>query len=45
MPILIDAADVDAFVESVVRIACGFGGIHLEDISAIRAQRRAEHLA
>jgi malate dehydrogenase (oxaloacetate-decarboxylating) len=34
MPILIDARDVDTFVETVVRIAPGFGGIHLEDISA-----------
>jgi malate dehydrogenase (oxaloacetate-decarboxylating) len=34
MPILIDATDVDAFVETVVRIAPTFGGIHLEDISA-----------
>jgi malate dehydrogenase (oxaloacetate-decarboxylating) len=34
MPILIDTADVDAFVETVVRIAPTFGGIHLEDISA-----------
>jgi malate dehydrogenase (oxaloacetate-decarboxylating) len=34
MPILIDAHDVDAFVETVVRIAPTFGGIHLEDISA-----------
>jgi malate dehydrogenase (oxaloacetate-decarboxylating) len=34
MPILIDAADVDTFVETVVRIAPTFGGIHLEDISA-----------
>jgi malate dehydrogenase (oxaloacetate-decarboxylating) len=34
MPILIDAADVDGFVETVVRIAPTFGGIHLEDISA-----------
>jgi len=34
MPILIDATDVDSFVETVVRIAPGFGGIHLEDISA-----------
>ena len=33
-PILIDAKDVDTFVETVVRIAPGFGGIHLEDISA-----------
>jgi malate dehydrogenase (oxaloacetate-decarboxylating) len=33
-PILIDTTDVDAFVETVVRIAPGFGGIHLEDISA-----------
>jgi malate dehydrogenase (oxaloacetate-decarboxylating) len=34
MPILIDAQDVDTFVDTVVRIAPGFGGIHLEDISA-----------
>jgi len=34
MPILIDATDVDGFVETVVRIAPTFGGIHLEDISA-----------
>jgi malate dehydrogenase (oxaloacetate-decarboxylating) len=33
-PILIDTVDVDEFVETVVRIASGFGGIHLEDISA-----------
>jgi malate dehydrogenase (oxaloacetate-decarboxylating) len=34
MPILIDTRDVDEFVETVKRIAPGFGGIHLEDISA-----------
>ena len=34
MPILIDTKDVDEFVETVKRIARGFGGIHLEDISA-----------
>src|SRR3954466_8680299 len=34
MPILIDPKDVDEFIETVVRIAPGFGGIHLEDISA-----------
>jgi malate dehydrogenase (oxaloacetate-decarboxylating) len=34
MPILIDTKDVDEFVETVTRIAPGFGGIHLEDISA-----------
>jgi malate dehydrogenase (oxaloacetate-decarboxylating) len=32
MPILIDTTDIDEFVETVVRIAPGFGGIHLEDI-------------
>ena len=32
MPILIDTSDVDEFVETVVRIAPGFGAIHLEDI-------------
>lgn len=34
MPILIDTADVDGFIETVMRIAPTFGGIHLEDISA-----------
>ena len=34
MPILVDTKDVDEFVETVIRIAPGFGGIHLEDISA-----------
>ena len=34
MPILIDTKDVDEVVETVVRIAPTFGGIHLEDISA-----------
>jgi malate dehydrogenase (oxaloacetate-decarboxylating) len=33
-PILIDTKDVDEFVDTVIRIAPGFGGIHLEDISA-----------
>ncbi|HEY2320573.1 MAG TPA: malic enzyme-like NAD(P)-binding protein [Solirubrobacteraceae bacterium] len=34
VPILIDTKDVDEFVDTVTRIAPGFGGIHLEDISA-----------
>jgi malate dehydrogenase (oxaloacetate-decarboxylating) len=34
MPVLIDTADPDEFVETVVRIAPTFGGIHLEDIAA-----------
>jgi malate dehydrogenase (oxaloacetate-decarboxylating) len=34
MPILIDAPEVEEFVETVIRIAPTFGGIHLEDISA-----------
>jgi malate dehydrogenase (oxaloacetate-decarboxylating) len=34
MPILIDATDADGFVDTVLRIAPTFGGIHLEDISA-----------
>ena len=33
MPILIDTADVDTFVNTVIAIAPTFGGIHLEDIS------------
>lgn len=32
MPILIDSNDVDTFVDTVLRIAPGFGAIHLEDI-------------
>ncbi|MGI9020081.1 MAG: NAD-dependent malic enzyme [Solirubrobacterales bacterium] len=34
IPILIDASEPDEFVETVLRIAGGFGAIHLEDISA-----------
>jgi malate dehydrogenase (oxaloacetate-decarboxylating) len=34
MPVLIDATGVEEFVETVIRIAPTFGGIHLEDISA-----------
>ena len=32
MPILVDTTDPDEFVETVLRIAPGFGAIHLEDI-------------
>src|SRR5688572_15428892 len=32
MPILIDTEDKDEFVETVLRVAPGFGAIHLEDI-------------
>jgi malate dehydrogenase (oxaloacetate-decarboxylating) len=35
-PICLDTKDVDAIVETVVRIAPGFGGINLEDISSPR---------
>ncbi|MGH3441264.1 MAG: NAD-dependent malic enzyme, partial [Nitriliruptorales bacterium] len=35
-PILVDAEDPDTIVDTVVRIAGGFGGINLEDISAPR---------
>lgn len=31
-PILVDTTDVDEFIETVVRVAPSFGGIHLEDI-------------
>ncbi len=34
VPILIDTKDADEFVDTVIRVAPGFGGIHLEDISA-----------
>jgi len=33
-PILIDTKDPDVFVETVVRIASGFGAIQLEDVAA-----------
>ncbi|HEW79245.1 MAG TPA: NAD-dependent malic enzyme [Phycisphaerales bacterium] len=33
-PVLIDTEDIDIFVETVVRIASGFGAIQLEDIAA-----------
>jgi malate dehydrogenase (oxaloacetate-decarboxylating) len=34
IPILIDTKDPDTFVDTVIRIAPTFGGIHLEDIAA-----------
>ncbi|MEZ4449930.1 MAG: hypothetical protein R3B09_10665 [Nannocystaceae bacterium] len=34
VPILVDTRDVDLFVDTVVRIAPTFGGIHLEDIES-----------
>jgi malate dehydrogenase (oxaloacetate-decarboxylating) len=34
VPILVDTKNVDEFVDTVIRVAPGFGGIHLEDISA-----------
>ncbi|MEX2431567.1 MAG: malic enzyme-like NAD(P)-binding protein [Dehalococcoidia bacterium] len=34
VPILLDAATVDEFVETVIRISPTFGGIHLEDIAS-----------
>jgi malate dehydrogenase (oxaloacetate-decarboxylating) len=47
MPILIDTTDVDTFVETVARIAPGFGAIHLEDISTpecFEIERRLKEL-
>ncbi len=35
-PILVDEQDPDVFVDTVARIASGFGGINLEDIAAPR---------
>jgi malate dehydrogenase (oxaloacetate-decarboxylating) len=35
-PILVDEQDPDTFVDTVARIASGFGGINLEDIAAPR---------
>ncbi|MFP4634846.1 MAG: NAD-dependent malic enzyme [Nitriliruptoraceae bacterium] len=35
-PLLVDERDPDTFVETVARIAGGFGGINLEDIAAPR---------
>ncbi|MCI0688486.1 MAG: NADP-dependent malic enzyme [Sporichthyaceae bacterium] len=36
VPLCLDCRDVDELVETVVRLAPGFGGINLEDISAPR---------
>ena len=36
VPICLDATDVDELVDTIVRLAPGFGGINLEDISAPR---------
>ena len=47
VPICLDCKDVDGLVETVVRLAPGFGGINLEDISAPRCfeiERRLQEL-
>jgi malate dehydrogenase (oxaloacetate-decarboxylating) len=36
VPLCLDCTDVDELVETVIRLAPGFGGINLEDISAPR---------
>ncbi len=43
-PICLDTKDVDGIVETVQRIAPGFGGINLEDISAPRCFEIEERL-
>src|SRR5579863_1371125 len=43
-PICLDTKDVDEIVETVVRIAPGFGGINLEDIAAPRCFAIEERL-
>ncbi|MBX6382629.1 MAG: NADP-dependent malic enzyme [Microbispora sp.] len=44
VPICLDCTDVDAIVETVVRLAPSFGGINLEDISAPRCFEVEERL-
>lgn len=44
VPICLDTQDVDEIVDTVVRIAPGFGGINLEDISAPRCFEIEEKL-
>ncbi len=44
VPICLDASSVDDIVDTVVRIAPGFGGINLEDISAPRCFEIEERL-
>jgi len=41
----VEAPDPDDFVETVARIACGFGGINLEDIAAPKCFRIERALA
>jgi malate dehydrogenase (oxaloacetate-decarboxylating) len=44
-PVLVDTHDAGVFVETVKRLASGFGGIHLEDISSpdcFRIERELE---
>ncbi|GAA3843632.1 NADP-dependent malic enzyme [Sphaerisporangium flaviroseum] len=44
VPICLDCTEVDALVETVVRLAPSFGGINLEDISAPRCFEVEERL-
>ncbi|HWE64609.1 MAG TPA: malic enzyme-like NAD(P)-binding protein [Chloroflexota bacterium] len=43
-PLCLDTRDVDAIVETVIRVAPGFGGINLEDIAAPRCFEVEERL-
>ncbi|MFQ5948812.1 MAG: NAD-dependent malic enzyme, partial [Acidimicrobiia bacterium] len=44
VPIVLDTSDPDEIVETVVRIAPGFGGIHLEDIATPAVYRIEDEL-
>ncbi|HEX7355457.1 MAG TPA: NADP-dependent malic enzyme [Mycobacteriales bacterium] len=44
VPLALDCTDVDALVETVVRLAPAFGGVNLEDISAPRCFEIEERL-
>ncbi|MFC7592904.1 NADP-dependent malic enzyme [Nonomuraea antimicrobica] len=44
VPLCLDCTDVDALVETVVRLAPSFGGVNLEDISAPRCFEIEERL-
>ncbi len=45
VPLVLDTKDPEAIIETVMRVAKGFGGIHLEDIASPGVYRVEEELA
>jgi len=45
VPIVLDVQDTEQLIQTIIHLAPGFGGIHLEDISAPRCFEIEDRLA